>query len=228
MAHLPKSRQTLLFSATQTKSIKDLARLSLKEPISLSASAAQTKEGGAEGEEEAESGEGGDERALWVTPKGLEQHYAVVELHRKLDVLFSFIKTHLKSKIIVFMSSCKQVRCRRLRFACRSVKLTASANPPSGPLCLRDVLQAAPGHTSPRTARQAEAVEAADRLPEVYDDIDLLPVRDRRRRPRARFSRGRLGRPTRRPRGRRDLHPPRRPDGALRVEGPVTIACPPI
>lgn len=89
LQHLPKSRQTLLFSATQTKSVSDLARLSLKDPVSVSTQEEETSGG---------------------MPKGLEQHYVVCELDKKLDVLFSFIKTHLQSKTLVFMSSCKQVR----------------------------------------------------------------------------------------------------------------------
>jgi superfamily II DNA/RNA helicase len=36
VSQLPKNRQTLLFSATQTKSVQDLARLSLKDPEYLS------------------------------------------------------------------------------------------------------------------------------------------------------------------------------------------------
>ncbi|KAG8743286.1 ATP-dependent RNA helicase dbp4 [Ceratobasidium sp. 414] len=91
VGHLPKERQTLLFSATQTESVQQLARLSLKEPVHIG-----VREDGAEG-----SG---------ATPKNLEQHYAVVPLDRKLDALFGFIKTHLQSKALVFMSSCKQVR----------------------------------------------------------------------------------------------------------------------
>ncbi len=35
LSHLPKSRQTLLFSATQTQSVQDLARLSLKDPVPI-------------------------------------------------------------------------------------------------------------------------------------------------------------------------------------------------
>lgn len=89
LSHLPKSRQTLLFSATQTQSVADLARLSLKDPVSVGID--QTNTEGA-------------------TPKALEQHYVVCELDKKLDVLWSFIKSHLQTKTLVFMSSCKQVR----------------------------------------------------------------------------------------------------------------------
>ncbi|KAG5651590.1 hypothetical protein H0H81_008111 [Sphagnurus paluster] len=88
LSHLPKSRQTLLFSATQTKSVSDLARLSLSNPVSI-------------GIEETDNS---------AMPKSLEQYYAVCTLDKKLDMLWSFIKAHLQSKVLVFMSSCKQVR----------------------------------------------------------------------------------------------------------------------
>ncbi|KAL5548347.1 hypothetical protein UlMin_003578 [Ulmus minor] len=88
ISQLPKSRQTFLFSATQTKSVKDLARLSLKDPEYLSV------------HEESET----------ATPNQLQQTVMIVPLEEKLDMLWSFIKTHLKSKVIVFLSSCKQVK----------------------------------------------------------------------------------------------------------------------
>lgn len=88
LAHLPKSRQTLLFSATQTQSVSDLARLSLNNPVSI----------------------GLEETANSTMPQNLEQHFVVCTLDKKLDILWSFIKSHLQSKILVFMSACKQVR----------------------------------------------------------------------------------------------------------------------
>ncbi|WWC92167.1 ATP-dependent RNA helicase DBP4 [Kwoniella dendrophila CBS 6074] len=83
------NRQTLLFSATQTKDLAALAKLSLYQPEYINCNKA-----GEEG----------------VVPSNLEQYYAVVGLEKKLDTLWGFVKSHLKMKGIVFVTSGKQVR----------------------------------------------------------------------------------------------------------------------
>lgn len=74
ISQIPKIRQTLLFSATQTKSVKDLARVSLKDPEYISV----------------------HEEAKTATPDNLEQFAMIVPLEQKLNMLWSFIKRHLK------------------------------------------------------------------------------------------------------------------------------------
>lgn len=86
--NLPLKRQTLLFSATQTKSVRDLARLSLKDPSYVAV----------------------HEHSEFSTPKELEQNYVVCEIEDKMSILWSFIKNHSKLKIIIFLSSCHQVK----------------------------------------------------------------------------------------------------------------------
>jgi ATP-dependent RNA helicase DDX10/DBP4 len=88
--YMPPSsqRQTMLFSATQTKSVKQIARLSLNNPQYVAV----------------------HEEARFATPERLDQHFAVVKLFDKLNVVWSFIKSHLRQKTIIFFSSCKQVR----------------------------------------------------------------------------------------------------------------------
>ncbi|XP_062190411.1 DEAD-box ATP-dependent RNA helicase 32-like [Phragmites australis] len=88
ISQIPRVRQTLLFSATQTKSVKDLARVSLKDPEYISV----------------------HEEARTATPDTLEQYAMIVPLEQKLNMLWSFIKRHLNSKTIVFLSSVKQVK----------------------------------------------------------------------------------------------------------------------
>ena len=89
LENLPKKgRQTLLFSATQTKSVKDLARLSMRDPEYLAVHA----------------------ESAHATPPKLSQMVATCELDKKMETMWAFIKSHLTSKTLVFLSSCKQVR----------------------------------------------------------------------------------------------------------------------
>ena len=93
VSNLPPSRQTLLFSATPSSSVSDLARLSLTAYKNVGDSTS-TMNKAVQGP---------------ATPSTLQQSYINVRLPDKLDILFSFIKSHLKAKILVFLSSSKQV-----------------------------------------------------------------------------------------------------------------------
>ncbi len=121
LAHLPKvvpdahgrhSRQTLLFSATKSGTIDALARLSLQDPTEI-----HVHEDGdfvpdpkKPSPQTAQNTETDIPKEIAIaTPRNLMQHYTIVPLHRKLDMLWSFIKTHLKAKCIVFVSCTKQV-----------------------------------------------------------------------------------------------------------------------
>jgi ATP-dependent RNA helicase DDX10/DBP4 len=86
--YLPKERQTMLFSATQSKKVSDLARLSLQNPEYISVHAEDQS----------------------ATPTGLTQNYIVCPIEEKLDTLWSFIQASKKSKIVCFFSSAKTVR----------------------------------------------------------------------------------------------------------------------
>lgn len=86
---LPKKRQTMLFSATQTEKTDSLAKLSLKkEPIYV----------------------GVDDNKEIATVEGLEQGYIVVPSEKRLLLLFTFLKKNRRKKVMVFFSSCMSVK----------------------------------------------------------------------------------------------------------------------
>jgi ATP-dependent RNA helicase DDX18/HAS1 len=87
---LPKERQTMLFSATQTKKVEDLARLSIKEKSAIYV-------------------EVPSETNL-ATVGGLEQGYVTCPSDKRFLLLFTFLKKNKKKKIMVFFSSCNSVK----------------------------------------------------------------------------------------------------------------------
>ncbi|KAK3938881.1 ATP-dependent RNA helicase HAS1 [Diplogelasinospora grovesii] len=87
---LPKEdRQTMLFSATQTTKVEDLARISLRPgPLYINV----------------------DEQKEFSTVEGLEQGYVIVDADKRFLLLFSFLRKMQKKKVIVFFSSCNSVK----------------------------------------------------------------------------------------------------------------------
>lgn len=95
LKYLPSDRQTLLFSATQTNDVQMLAQLALKNPRYVTSQVLSKA----------------------PTPSTLCQNFLVVDLHRKLDALLSFLRKHPMDKVVVFASTCNQVKFMYLAFS---------------------------------------------------------------------------------------------------------------
>ena len=123
--YLPKNRQTLLFSATLTRNLKRLVKIHMRSPeyinISNTDNVLNTIENINKNElsimkiknnntdnniKNSQNNKLNDV----IIPKNLNQFYTIVEPEDRVNILYSFLKLHKMSKILVFVSSRKQVR----------------------------------------------------------------------------------------------------------------------
>jgi len=99
LSTLPRQRRTGLFSATQTKAVRALARAGLRNPVTVNVKIRTKKQDG---------GSGGQRK----TPTQLESHYRVCETRDKFCFLVNFLCKHVKKnlqKAIVFTTTCASV-----------------------------------------------------------------------------------------------------------------------
>ena len=87
---LPKERQTMLFSATQTKQVEDLARLSINPKTAIYVQV--------------------ESNSKEATAENLEQGYVTCPSDKRFLLLFTFLKKNKNKKIMVFLSSCNSVK----------------------------------------------------------------------------------------------------------------------
>ena len=86
--HFVEHKQTMLFSATQTKKTEHLTSLALKkEPIYI----------------------GVDDAKESTTVSGLQQGYGVCPSDKRFLILYTFLKKNRDKKLMVFFSSCMSV-----------------------------------------------------------------------------------------------------------------------
>jgi ATP-dependent RNA helicase DDX18/HAS1 len=124
---LPKERQTMLFSATQTTKVPGAAASApAPKHVLLVAAPATTPPVATDFAAILQVEDlarlsfrhkplyvGVDDAAPAATREGLEQGYVVAPADKRLLLLFTFLKKNLSKKVMVFFSSCNSVKYHR-------------------------------------------------------------------------------------------------------------------
>lgn len=175
-----ENRQSMLFSATQTTKVTDLARISLRPgPLYIDV----------------------DNKEETSTVSTLSQGYVVCPSDRRFLLLFTFLKKHMKKKIVVFFSSCNSVKYHGellnyidvpvLDLHVSILLLPLLYKQVHGQLTLTHIIR----HTG-----QTKTTKTHQHLLRVLQRLLWDPPLHRRRRPRSRHPTRRLDHPIRPPR----------------------------
>jgi hypothetical protein len=173
-------RQSMLFSATQTTKVQDLARISLRPgPLHVDV----------------------DKEEATSTVSTLSQGYVVCSSDRRFLLLFTFLKKNLKKKIIVFFSSCNSVKYHG--------ELLNYIDVPVLDLHVCSNTSVSSRHNLTQyIAGQAKTTKTNKHILRVHKCRVWNLIMHGRRSPRTRYSTGRLDHPIRSPRRPTGLHSP--------------------
>lgn len=92
---LPKNRQTLLFSATQTQKVQDIAKIATRSDLENNEKPVYI---------------GVDDKKQFATRETLEQGYVITSAEQRFLLLYTFLKKNRSKKTIVFFSTCASVK----------------------------------------------------------------------------------------------------------------------
>ena len=102
---LPKQRRTGLFSATQTKEVKELARAGMRNPVAITVKV-NNKSNVSNAESSAVDARPAQSQ---TTPSTLQSRYMVLEYDERITGLILFLLQNINNKIIVFCATCSCV-----------------------------------------------------------------------------------------------------------------------
>ncbi|VDN89463.1 unnamed protein product [Brugia pahangi] len=105
---LPKQRRTGLFSATQAKEMEEIVKFGLRNPTQITITNCGAMLDSVDSVEA-------------ISPNTLNNFYMVVKADQKLHLLVEFVRTHPKSKILIFFSTCQCVEYMQILQSFRKI-----------------------------------------------------------------------------------------------------------
>ena len=105
LSGMPKQRRTGLFSATQTKEVKELARAGLRNPVTVTVKVQLNNKPNTANKNKNDDEASSDVKQQ-ATPSTLANFYQVCPHDSRLSALASFLLANSTKKIIVFCSTC--------------------------------------------------------------------------------------------------------------------------
>lgn len=103
---IPKQRRTGLFSATQTKEVKELARAGMRNPVVVTVRVQHNKPSSSITSSTSTSASANTNTRQQSIPSTLSNYYCIANYDKRLEITLRFLLQHVNDKIIIFCATC--------------------------------------------------------------------------------------------------------------------------